>query len=236
MPHTFYCSTIECQKEVKKGGDTCDTCKDAMSYESSECPGCGEHILCGANGYCAGCWVDRFGVEDEGCSPKSYEPTEVYDHEIGQWTCGQEHKCSGEWDHDRGIRVCDFADEHECPQHKCTGIFDYEIGQWTCGQTDKHKCKANFDLESGLWECVNEKPHKCSDTWSYDYSPRDRYPPLPPSPIATADDEIDAIEEKLRTASLMTENQKADWEFLWHDAKRRRRQEGCDRNVRTRVE
>ena len=193
MPHTFYCSTIECQKEVKKGGDTCDTCKGAMSYESSECPGCGEHILCGANGYCAGCWMERFGDDESTISHYDHECTNVFDHEIGQWTCGQadKHKCSGPWDYDLGIRVCDNNDDPDCPQHKCT---------------------ANFDLES------------------------EKYPPLPPSPIATADDEIDAIEEKLRTASLMTENQKADWEFLWHDAKRRRRQEGCDRNVRTRVE
>lgn len=196
MSHTFYCSTTECKKEVKNSGETCDTCKDAMSYESSECPGCGDHILCGANGYCAGCWVDRFGVEEEeGCSPKSYEPTEVYDHEIGQWACGdtESHTCSGEVDYETGTRECDHKDDPKCPQHKCTNVFDHEIGQWTCGNPEAHD------------KCDNDLP----------------------SPIVTLDDQIDNIEEKLRQVNIMTEGQTADWEFLWHNAVRKRRRESC---------
>jgi hypothetical protein len=203
MPHTFYCSTTECKTEVKKSGETCDTCKEAMSYESSECPGCGEHILCGANGYCAGCWIDRFGIEDGGCSPKSYEHecTEVFDHEVGQWTCGdaEAHTCSGEVNDETGTRECDDKDDPKCPQHKCTNVYDHEIGQWTCGDPEAHKHNPLCD--------------KCDNDF--------------PSPIATLDDQIDNIEEKLRQVDMMTEGQTADWEFLWHNSVRKRRRESC---------
>lgn len=267
MPHLYFCIDSTCNKTVNYYNAPCclehnplvQGNEETLSHETSECPGCGMDLYVGANGYCSHCWVERFGYdEDDMASPKSFN---------------ESHKCSGEWDYDRGIHVCDFADEPECPQHKCTGVFDHEVGQWTCGQTDKHtgvfdhevgqadkhkctgvfdhevgqwtcgqadkhKCTGKFDLDSGLWECVNEKPHTCSDTWTYDYSPRERYPPLPPSPVATdLDDQIDEIEEKLRTASLMTENQTADWEFLWHNAKRKQREQNCQgcRNVRRRT-
>ena len=48
----------------------------AMSYESNNCPGCDEEITVGANGYCAGCWTDRFGCED--LSPISFSDEECY--------------------------------------------------------------------------------------------------------------------------------------------------------------
>jgi hypothetical protein len=46
----------------------------AMSHESNHCPGCDEEITVGANGYCAGCWTDRFGCED--LSPISFAYSE----------------------------------------------------------------------------------------------------------------------------------------------------------------
>jgi hypothetical protein len=42
----------------------------AMSYESNHCPGCDEELVVRANGYCAGCWTERYGCED--LSPISY--------------------------------------------------------------------------------------------------------------------------------------------------------------------
>lgn len=190
MSHTFYCSTIECDKEVDSYEGLCDSCsKEQMSHETSECPGCGNDIYCGADGYCSNCWVERFGVEDD----------------LSTIT----HKCSGEWDYSRGILVCDFEDDEDCPSHH------------------PKKCTAKFDLVSGLWECVNENPHKCSDTWSYDYSPRENHPP--PSPIRIEEQDLEeqiaAIEEKLKTS--MTVDQKADWEFLWHRAMSKRRALNC---------
>jgi len=35
-----------------------------MSYESNHCPGCDEELVVRANGYCAGCWTERFGCEE----------------------------------------------------------------------------------------------------------------------------------------------------------------------------
>jgi hypothetical protein len=45
-----------------------------MSYESEHCPGCDFEITVGANGYCASCWIERFGCED--LSPISFDPDE----------------------------------------------------------------------------------------------------------------------------------------------------------------
>jgi len=163
--HTYYCSNDNCTNETDYNGGLCHEHMESLSHESSECPGCGNDIYCGANGYCSNCWNERFGCE----SPIEHDCTNVFDHEIGQWTCGNApaHKCSGEWDYDRGIRECDDEEYHrkncECKHsplcklcesyygyddsydgvkcdfpHKCTNVFDHEIGQWTCGNQDAH--------------------------------------------------------------------------------------------------
>lgn len=142
--HLYFCIDSTCDKMVDYYNAPCclehnplvEGNEETLSHETSECPGCGNDIYCGANGYCSNCWVERFGDD----STIEHSCTGVFDHEIGQWTCGdtQAHKCSGEWDYDRGVRVCDFADEPECPQHKCTNVFDHEVGQWTCGDTKSH--------------------------------------------------------------------------------------------------
>ena len=87
--HTYFCSNDNCTNETDYNGGLCNEHMESLSYESSECPGCGNDIYCGANGYCSNCWAERFGCE----SPV-------------------EHTCSGEWDYDRGIRVCDDDDYH----------------------------------------------------------------------------------------------------------------------------
>jgi len=98
--HTFYCSTMNCDNETNYNGGLCDEHrKETLSYESSECPGCGNDIYIGANGYCANCWVERFGCE----SPIS-------------------HKCSGEWDYKRGVFSCDFEEEPDCPSHRTSSV------------------------------------------------------------------------------------------------------------------
>lgn len=86
--HTFFCRDLDCEKEVEMSGKACE---DHETDSTSECPGCGMDLYVGANGYCSHCWVERFGTEA--------------------------HVCSGEWDYERGIRVCDDRDHSSCPQY-----------------------------------------------------------------------------------------------------------------------
>ena len=140
--HLYFCIDSTCDKIVDYYNAPCclehnplvQGNEETLSHETSECPGCGNDMYCSANGYCSNCWAERFGCEST-VSYDDHSCTNVFDHEVGQWTCGNAdaHKCSGEWDYDSGILVCDFADEPDCPQHKCTNVFDYEVGQWTCG-------------------------------------------------------------------------------------------------------
>jgi hypothetical protein len=76
--HIYFCSNQDCKMEVSNYGTECCDCS-----ELSECPGCGEDILVGANGYCADCWGSRFdsselshwcGKEDcDECQSEYYE-------------------------------------------------------------------------------------------------------------------------------------------------------------------
>ena len=212
MSHTFYCSTIECDKEVDSYEGVCDSCsKEQMSHETSECPGCGNDIYCGADGYCSNCWVERFGVEDD----------------LSTIT----HKCSGEWDYGRGILVCDFEDEPACPQHRS----EAEIRK-NCDCKKSPLCRpcelyygyADDPYDGCTYDCTNCKRKFKNKYWRNQWLCRDceDLPPLPPSPVADdLEEQIAAIEEKLKTS--MTVDQKADWEFLWHKAKSRQRELGC---------
>lgn len=60
--HIFFCNNSDCEHEVEMIGMACE---DHESDTTSECPGCGMDLYVGANGYCAYCWVDRFGSEEE---------------------------------------------------------------------------------------------------------------------------------------------------------------------------
>jgi hypothetical protein len=172
--HLYFCIDSTCDKIVDYYNAPCclehnplvQGNEETLSHETSECPGCGNDMYCSANGYCSNCWAERFGCE----STVSY-----YDDDDHSCTNVFDHKCSGEWDYDSGILVCDFADEPDCPQHKCTNVM----------------------------------------------------PPLPPSPSPTSDleNQLDAIEEKLKT--YMTIGQKADWESLWHTTKSKLRAVNC---------
>jgi hypothetical protein len=158
--HLYFCIDSTCDKMVDYYNAPC--ClehnplvhgnEETLSHETSECPGCGNDMYCSANGYCSNCWVERFGCDDDTVSLSPIS-----------------HKCSGEWDYDRGIRICDDEDYH----------------------------RENCDV----------------------------MPPLPPSPTSDLEDQLDAIEEKLKTS--MTIGQTADWKFLWHLTKYKLRATGC---------
>ena len=51
--------------EIVKSPGPLDMSFSPISHEDEECPGCGEEIIVGANGYCASCWQERFGCSDE---------------------------------------------------------------------------------------------------------------------------------------------------------------------------
>ena len=98
--HLYFCIDSTCNKMVDYYNAPCclehnplvQGNEETLSHETSECPGCGNDMYCSANGYCSNCWAERFGCE----SPIS-------------------HECYGEWDYDRGIRICDDEDYH----HNC---------------------------------------------------------------------------------------------------------------------
>jgi hypothetical protein len=216
---TYFCCDSECNKEVAYYGAPCclehnplveEGIPDSLSHETSECPGCGMDIYVGANGYCSYCWVERFGCEEEerpmclGClddidqcrckeAPPS-TPTETLSP--------VEHKCSGGWDYNRGIRICDFDDDPACPQYQPIQF------EWK----DRHNC-----------EC-NHSPMCKSCELYYGCSPKDM-PPLPPSPPDDLDEQIALIEEKLRGS--MTIGQTEDWKRLWHIAHSKKRALEC---------
>ena len=113
--HTYYCTNDNCTNETDYNGGLCNEHMESLSYESSECPGCGNDIYCGANGYCSNCWAERFGCEspisnDEDCGQSRWTedctcPPSLVDGHARRRAA--EHVCSGEWDYARGIRVCD---------------------------------------------------------------------------------------------------------------------------------
>jgi hypothetical protein len=104
---TYYCCDATCDKKVATYGAPCclehnplvGGLDDSVSYETSECPGCGMDLYVGANGYCSHCWVDRFGTDEAPpCSPV-------------------EHECSGEDDpacpQYQPVRF-EWKDRHNC--------------------------------------------------------------------------------------------------------------------------
>lgn len=207
MPHTFYCSTVECDKEVDSYEAVCDSClAEQMSHETSECPGCGNDIYCGANGYCSNCWAERFGCEspisfaeeDEDCGLSAWSqnctcpPSLVDGHRRRARARGHvfeppeapwresptEHVCSGEWNYDRGTRACDNDDDPKCPLYR-NDAFDHEIGQWACG-------------------------NPTADDDNYRFRMR----------LSSVDEQIENAEERLRFSRGMTPGQVKDWETI----------------------
>jgi len=196
--HTYYCSSDNCNNETDYNGGLCHEHMESLSYESSECPGCGNDIYCGANGYCSNCWAERFGCE----SPV-------------------EHTCSGEWDYDRGIRVCDdeycdfprpssVTSHHEracasCHEHfaskdqsRCCGECHIDaavvIQKWWRAKQPFAWC--NLWFQGHCRSCKSYFPTQSeSDVHCPECKDSIKLPNLPPSPT-------DEIEEKLRQTSL----------------------------------
>jgi hypothetical protein len=204
--HTYYCSENDCNNETNYNGGLCHEHTESLSYETSECPGCGNDIYCGANGYCSNCWAERFGCE----SPIS-------------------HTCSGEWDYDRGIRECDDNEYHrkncesDYPRRNsieshyerscasCHENFTSKVQTTCCGE-----CHIDASVVIQKWWRNHRRPFEWCNLWFQGhcrscktYFPTQReydvycaecresvkLPNLPPSPI-------DEIEEKLRQTNL----------------------------------
>jgi len=176
--HTFFCRDLDCEKEVEMSGKACE---DHETDSTTECPGCGVELFVGANGYCSYCWTERFGAD----SPVV-------------------HVCHGEWDYERGIRVCDDRDHPDCPQscqQKCTCDGSGRMCQ-TCDEESSDPCRGCGSRS--LWSdtyCL-----KCYEV---------RYGPIPHRTPDTVREEMSNIEEKLAMMGRgMTPGQYEDWHKL----------------------
>ena len=235
---TYFCVDSECEKTVATYGAPCclehnplvGGLDDSVSYETSECPGCGMDMYVGANGYCSHCWVDRFGTDEAPpCSPV-------------------EHKCSGEWDYDRGIRVCDDQDDPACPQYQPVQF------EWK----DRHNCECHHSpmckscelyygyadegpYDGNTYDCTNCRREFKNKYWRNQSLCRDceDLPPLPVSPmlseqemewlqIQDLEEEIAKIKEKVELYSGgMTPRQVDDWRRMWMIKEKRLRELRC---------
>jgi len=246
---TYFCCDSECNKEVAYYGAPCclehnplveEGIPDSLSHETSECPGCGMDIYVGANGYCSYCWVERFGCEEEkpmclGClddlddckcneAPPS-TPTETLSP--------VEHKCSGEWDYDRGIRVCDFDDDPACPQYQPIQFEWKDRANCECKKSPMCKsCELYYGYADDAYDGDTHNCTNCKREFKNKYLRNqslcrdcEDMPPLPPSPPNDLDEQIAVIEEKLR--GIMTPGQTADWERLWYTAQSKKRALEC---------
>lgn len=230
---TYFCVDSECDKTVATYGAPCclehnplvGGLDDSVSYETSECPGCGMDMYVGANGYCSHCWVDRFGTDEAPpCSPV-------------------EHVCSGEFDHDRGIRVCDDQDDPACPQYQPVQF------EWK----DRHNCECHHSpmckscelyygyadedpYDGNTYDCTNCKREFKNKYWRNQSLCRD-CEDLPPMlteqeaewlQIQDLEEEIANIKEKVEHYSRgMTPAQVDDWRRMWMTKEKRLRELRC---------
>lgn len=137
-----------------------------------------------------------------------------------------EHKCSGEWDYDRGHLVCDDHDDEACPQHVPN---PFKVAPCACRNSPM--CKAcerangygewDDHYDGSTYDCQNCKREFKNKYWRNQLLCRDceELPPLPPSPkdeIENLRDQIAAIKEKVELYSRgMTAAQVDDWRHLW---------------------
>ena len=226
---TYFCCDSECDKEVAHYGAPCclehnplvGGLDETLSHETSECPGCGMDLYVGANGYCSYCWVDRFGCEDDDFSTESFVN---FSHEAPP--CSPiEHKCCGEWDYERGIRVCDFDDEPACPQYRS----ESEIRK-NCECEHSPLCKPcevfyGYDdqLDGETYNCRNCKREFKNKYWRNQSLCRDceDLPPLPPSPVDVEEDIAQAMEKLEVGGRAMTPGQYNDWDAILKSRQKR---------------
>lgn len=139
----------------------------------SECPGCGMEIAVGANGYCSGCNTEE-------------EP---------------EHVCSGEFDYDNGIYICDDVDYHrqncECRQSPlckaCVQYFGYDDDEY----------------DGSTYSCTNCRRDFKNKYWRNQFLCRDC------EEIENLREQIAAIKKKVELCSHgMTAAQADDWKHM----------------------
>ena len=204
--HTFFCYYDNCNNETDYNGGSCIEHRlETLSYETSECPGCGNDMYCSADGYCSSCWVERFG--DESPIP---------------------HKCSGEWDYKRGVFACDFEEDPDCPSRRrnsieshyqrscdsCYEVFTSKTQTRCCGECHIDAVVViqkwwrarrafqwcNVWFQGHCRTCKSYFPtQKEADVYCPECRDSVKLPNLPPSPVAS---DIEELEEKLRQASL----------------------------------
>jgi hypothetical protein len=131
------------------------------------------------------------------------------------------HKCCGEWDYDRGVRACDFADEPECPQHRAELARGTGPDFWQCRSESEIRqnceCKkspmcrpcevyygyADDPYDGSTYDCTNCKREFKNKYWRNQSLCRDceDLPPLPVSPILSEQEaewlEIQELEEQI---------------------------------------
>ena len=186
--HIFFCNETDCSNMTTYYGATCYDCCAAMLGPEG-CPGCGYvgATMVGQNGYCGGCWEQRYG-----CSSVS----DAYDEYEGV-SC----RCRATGP------MCDH----------CQDLLDADmppVVHW-CGKQECAQCQSEYYEQCGgcgvhcdLW---NDRYCKVCHDVRYEKP----LPPSPePEQRSLSDvyDEIAHIKEKLLTK--MTPRQTADWQWL----------------------
>ena len=212
---TYYCVDATCDKKVATYGAPCclehnplvGGLDDSVSYETSECPGCGMDLCVGANGYCSHCWVDRFGTEEEPpCSPISTceMPTAQLARGTGPdfWQCRSESEIR---------QNCECKKSPLC--RPCEVYYGYADDPYDGNTYDCTNCKREFKNK------YSRNQSLCRDC--------EDLPPLPVSPILTEqevqwleiqelEEQIAKIKEKVELYSGgMTPAQVDDWRRMW---------------------
>ena len=190
--HIFFCNETDCSNMTTYYGATCYDCCAAMLGPEG-CPGCGYvgATLVGQNGYCGGCWEQRYG-----CSSVS----DAYDEYEGV-SC----RCRATGP------MCDH----------CQDLLDADmppVVHW-CGKQECTQCQSEYYEQCGGCgvHCDLWNDRYCKSCYEDRYEPK--VPALPPSPEpdyrdpADVRDEIEEITAKLRGTS-MTPGQQADWQWL----------------------
>ena len=220
---TYYCVDATCDKKVATYGAPCclehnplvGGLDDSVSYETSECPGCGMDLYVGANGYCSHCWVDRFGTEEEPpCSPIS--TCETPTAQLARGTDPDFWRCRSESDIRKNCEC------HHSPLCKpCEVYYGYaDEGPYDGTTYDCTNCKREF--KNKYWR-NQSLCRDCED--------------LPPMlteqeaewlEIQELEDEIAKIKEKVELYSGgMTPRQVDDWRLLWMTKEKRLRELRC---------
>ena len=228
--HIYFCSQPDCNMEVSIYGTECHNYVESVSTEPSECPGCGEDILIGANGYCADCWGERFDSIElsycMGCGERAPFIENQHCRDCNDRRVEASQAIKTWWMRLRSARY----DEYEGISCRCVG-FGPLCGHcldmldeappkphW-CGKPDCEQCQSEYYEQCGgcgtncnLWD-----DRYCKSCYEDRYVAKVEQPPPTPEPDyrepADVRDEIEEITAKLRGTS-MTPGQQADWRWL----------------------